>query len=39
MWKKRSDIQRKRIVSIGEIWKILDKSFLPRLSQFRWMSF
>lgn len=39
MWGKRSDIQRKRIVSVGEIWKILDKSFFPRLSQFRWRSY
>ncbi|KQC10195.1 MAG: hypothetical protein APR62_12500 [Smithella sp. SDB] len=39
MWKKRSDIQGKRIASVGEIWKILDKSFFPRLSQFRWRSY
>jgi len=35
MRKKRCDVQRKRIASIGEIWKILAKSFLPRLSQFQ----
>ena len=39
MWKKRRDIQIKRTASIGEIWKILNKSLLPRLSQFRWRSF
>jgi hypothetical protein len=39
MWTKRRNIQRKRIVSTGEIWKILDKSFFPRLSQFRRRSF
>jgi GT2 family glycosyltransferase len=39
MWKKRRDIQRKRITSIGEIWKVLNKSPLPRLSQFQWRSF
>jgi len=39
MWTKRRDIQRKRIVSTGEIWKILDKSFFPRLSRFRRRSF
>ncbi|MDD2685708.1 MAG: glycosyltransferase family 2 protein [Gallionella sp.] len=26
MWRKRKDIQDKRTVSIGEIWRILDKS-------------
>lgn len=35
MWKKRRDIQRNRSASVGEIWQVLDKSFLPRLSQFR----
>lgn len=35
MWKKRRDIQRNRSASVGEIWKVLDKSFLPRLSQLR----
>ena len=38
MWKKRRDIQKKRTAPTGEIWKILDKSFFPRLSQFRWRS-
>jgi GT2 family glycosyltransferase len=37
IWKKRHNIQRSRIASIGEIWKVLDKSFLPRLSQI-WLS-
>jgi len=36
MWKKRHDIQGNRIASIGEIWYVLDKSFLPRLSKFPW---
>ncbi|OGP91476.1 MAG: glycosyltransferase [Deltaproteobacteria bacterium RBG_19FT_COMBO_43_11] len=35
MWKKRRDIQRNRSASIGKIWQVLDKSFLPRLSQLR----
>ena len=35
MWKKRRDIQGCRTASAGEIWKALDKSFLPRLSPFR----
>ena len=35
MWKKRRDIQRNRSASIGQIWQVLDKSFLPRLSQLR----
>ncbi|MGD0275001.1 MAG: glycosyltransferase family 2 protein [Syntrophales bacterium] len=34
MWKKRYDIQRNRSASVSEIWKMLDKSFLPRLSRF-----
>lgn len=33
MWKKRRDIQRRRKASIMEIWKALDKSVLPRLSE------
>ncbi len=36
MWKKRRDIQRKRGASIGEIWNMLDKSFLPGLSKLHW---
>ena len=35
MWKKRCDIQRNRNASFRDIWKVLDKSFLPRLSQLR----
>jgi GT2 family glycosyltransferase len=35
IWKKRCDIQRNRNASISDIWKVLDKSFLPRLSQLR----
>jgi len=34
MWRKRRVIQRKRIAWIGEIWRMLDKSLFPRLSQF-----
>lgn len=30
MWKKRRDIQRNRRASVGEIWKALDKGFLPQ---------
>ena len=35
MWKKRRDIQKYRTASTVEIWKALDKSFWPCLSQFR----
>ena len=35
MWKKRRDIQKYRTASAVEIWKALDKSFWPCLSQFR----
>ena len=35
MWKKRRQVQDSRCASLGEILKALDKSFLPRLSQFR----
>jgi GT2 family glycosyltransferase len=31
MWKKRRDIQKHRKASTGEIWKALDKRFLPGL--------
>jgi GT2 family glycosyltransferase len=33
MWKKRRDIQKNRKASAGEIWKALNKSILPRLSE------
>ena len=33
MWQKRDDIQKNRSVSAGEIWKALNKSILPRLSE------
>ena len=33
MWKKRRDIQKNRKASAGEIWKVLNKSILPRLSE------
>lgn len=35
MWKKRGYIQRNRRASIGEIWQILDKGFLPRFFKHR----
>lgn len=35
IWKKRCAIQRNHRASVGEIWQVLDKSFLPRLSQLR----
>lgn len=39
MWRKRRDIQKRRIASAGEIWKALDKRFLPDLMQTRQMWF
>ena len=33
MWKKRRDIQKNRKASTGEIWKVLNKSMLLRLSE------
>lgn len=30
MWRKRREIQKKRAVSIGEIWRVLDKSLYKR---------
>jgi len=30
MWKKRREIQKNRKASVGEIWKVLNKSALPR---------
>jgi len=33
MWNKRREIQRNRIATLVEIWNMLDKSFLPRLSK------
>jgi len=35
MWKKRRKIQKHRTASIGEIWQVLNKSFLPRLFRIR----
>jgi len=32
MWKKRHAIQNKRKVSLRDIWRVLDKSFLPRFT-------
>ncbi len=34
VWEKRRNIQRTRSVSIGEIWRVLDKRFLPLELQF-----
>lgn len=33
MWEKRRRIQKQRCVSVWDIWKILDKSPLPRLNK------
>lgn len=30
MWRKRQDIQRIRVVSVGEIWRVLDKQMFRR---------
>jgi len=30
MWRKRQDIQRKRVTSVGEIWRVLDKLVFRR---------
>jgi len=35
MWQKRRDIQKNRRASAGEIWKALDKRFLPGIRQIR----
>jgi len=35
MWEKRRQIQKKRQVSVWDIWKVLDKSLLPRLNKMR----
>ena len=32
MWKKRRAIQKKRKASLRDIWRVLDKSFLPRFT-------
>ena len=29
MWRKRQEIQKNRIVSVGEIWRVLDKHLFP----------
>jgi hypothetical protein len=29
MWRKRQQIQKSRIASIGDIWQVLDKRLLP----------
>ena len=29
MWRKRQDIQKTRLASIGEVWRVLDKRLLP----------
>ena len=35
MWKKRSEIENNRKLSAREIWKVLDKSFVPGVGQIR----
>jgi len=35
VWKKRRAIQKKRNASLGDIWRALDKSILPRFTQIR----
>ena len=35
MWKKRRAIQKQRKVSLKDIWRVLDKSFLPRFTKIR----
>jgi GT2 family glycosyltransferase len=35
MWRKRRDIQKNRKASTGEIWRALDKRFLPGVTQIR----
>ncbi len=37
MWEKRCHIQKYRTASICEIWKVLDKRFLPRWTQIQRM--
>ncbi|WP_336511590.1 hypothetical protein [Candidatus Accumulibacter phosphatis] len=29
MWRKRQQIQKARLASIGDVWRVLDKRFLP----------
>ncbi len=29
VWRKRQDIQKQRVVSVGEIWRVLDKRMIP----------
>lgn len=29
IWRKRQQIQKARIISIGEIWRLLDKRMIP----------
>jgi GT2 family glycosyltransferase len=30
MWRKRREIQARRVASVGEIWRVLDKRLVPR---------
>ena len=30
MWRKRQDIQKGRIASVGEIWRVLDKRWIKK---------
>ncbi len=29
MWRKRQEIQRRRVISVGEIWRVLNKRMIP----------
>mgnify|MGYP004103030367 CR=1 FL=1 len=29
MWRKRQQIQKTRLASVGDIWRVLDKRLLP----------
>jgi hypothetical protein len=29
MWRKRRQVQKTRVASIGDIWRVLDKRLLP----------
>lgn len=31
MWRKRQQIQKRRLVSVGEIWRVMDKRLLPKM--------
>ncbi len=35
MWKKRHPIQANRVISIGDVWRLLDKRILPPIHSYR----